>query len=671
VLGFTNYITLLLCVLAAPLTAQTSEVDSRASSALAPIEIAEDRLSGRTLDGDPEGGLPPGGLRVEMQNNHTGSISRDLSQSIGLSFARWGTDEAAQMVSLRGHDPHQTRFFINGFPVADAGGTGMDTRWLQPRWLSHAQVLPQGDPSKLWHEALGGAINLNTDFADEGNSKNSIRAVGGSFGTRALGAGIRQKTFGLQVDARLSQDNFAFRDAGGTLWDLSDDAWAERQNNGWWRVSLLPWAKLAIGSSTAKIFWLGGWEGREVPGQVGTLGSQNWAEQFHLVGLSWNSPPTDWTVDGYIRYRDSRLSNLAASRSTSFAGVPGESREFAGGLRANRLVKLTPSWKLRAILGADQQSIENRILVGNVSFAQGQKQSVMATLVLQSQWPFENNLLLPLEWNGFSPVVGRLGYSGQPARQLLLLSPRWNFVVPLAPMKLHGAAGFVQRAPGLTDLFGDSRGLSPNPALAAESAWKSEVGLSWAGRVKSGQWLVTTTSSWDENRDLLVRVSSGPNSAVVQNIGRSRIVSQELATKFTSVSGWTSEVAGQYLYSQNLSDVVYQKGRDLPFRPRIRARCDVEKRWGNWSAGYLWQWQSGFFADSVGAKSVHAFQEHSLRARYLNRALGEWIVEMNNLFDTTVVGAEILGQSVQSAPTGLAGFPYPGRRIYVTWNYDW
>lgn len=639
-----------------------------ASSELQPIEV-----EGEKTQSGAEGEIPFGGQRLEILPDQPGSLSRNLIRAPSVSFRKWGNDEAAQLLSLRGQDPSQTRLYLNGFPLGEGAGSGLDTRWLNPRWISHALILPNGDPMALLHESLGGAVDMRTAFGENRSTHpNDVGVLAGSFGTRGANGRLEQSGFGIGADVRKADDDFAYQDSAGTLWDASDDTSARRNNNAWWRGSVLPWYAGGWGPADVRAFWLGGWESRQLPGPAGATGFLQLREQFHLAAVNVEERRSGAFLRGYGRYRENQVTNAAVTRAAGLAGVPGKSREVAGGATGGFSRRWSTSGRLRALVGADRETLENEVTLVGGSTIRGKKDSIVSALAVEEEWGVDHALVVPIEWNSFNPFEGITGYEAQTAKRYVLVNPRWATSAQLFGfVGQHTMVGYFQKSPGLYDLYGDARGLLPNPSLVPERAIKAEIGWEIPLRVWGGHLSASATSSWSENFDLLARVSMGPTSTVAQNIGRSRILSEEVSALWTFESGWRWQWVAQALFTTNLSPIPYYNGQELPYRSKWRSGLDVEKQWNRFSVGYLWQWQSGFSADQMGARKVASFQEHSVRARYNHQDFGEWTLEMANIFDATTVGAEVLGQSLASSPTGLSGYPYPGRRAYVTWNYPW
>gem|GEM_PF-4579968 len=636
--------------------AETSQLD--------PIVVKEQSTS---LVDKP--GADPSEKQIYVDPNRPQSLSNALQvQSPSVSLRKWGNDEASQMLSLRGQDPTQTRLALNGFPLGD-GGSGLDTRWVQPRWLSRVRVLPNGDALGLWQESLGGAVDMRMDTNERPRS--SVGLLAGSFGSRGVGARVATDEFQAGIDARSANEDFAYFDSQGTAWNPADDKTALRNFNRWWRVSVLPRYQTRVLSHPVSLFWLGGWEGRELPGAVGTERPQKWSEQLHLVGLEVSHPSSRWTVRGFARYRSNRLTSEVATRADSFAGMPSESQEVATGGELSARLPATESLSFQTAARGWTEKLSNRSFFGQLQTLDGRKHG--ATIVPAIQWrdqgrgPVDIWLVGPVEADFLEPVSGVFGYVPQPARRFLLFSPRVSALVKLpAAIRLRAGAGRYQRSPGLYDLYGDSRGLAPNPTLINESAWKTELGLD----ADIAQWRFSATSSLSFNDDLLVRVSNGPTTSIVTNIGKSRIFSQEVSATFAD-GGWSLGATAQYLSTVNQSDTQYYTGRALPYRPKLRLAADVEKRLGKFFAGYTLQWQSAFYADQANVKRVSAFSEHSLRAGFASADWGTWNLELANLFNVTTVSSEVLGLWTRESPSGLSGFPYPGRRAYLTWVYLW
>jgi iron complex outermembrane recepter protein len=625
---------------------------------LAPVVVRAERPAGTSALTASEfnGALVPLDARGES------SLVRVLSRRAGVFVQRAGGDDGHAVIQLRGQDPVQTRFFLEGIPLTDAQTHSSQVGWFPAEAFESVDLFPEGSPAAWGADGLGGAIALH--LPEAGLSRSFLGSRIGAFGARRIFGRVAGRSpvgYSLFIDAAQAQEDFVYRDNGGTPLVSDDDSWAKRDHNAQRWASVLPQVQLwKNNSSQAQLLSFHTFRENEIPGAVGLPLQGQLQTQFHLVGARVSQkgagPLWDFTTYGWATdQRFSAASELSALQiRSSFC--------TAWGARAKVGEELsTLGWE--ASLGANfdgarLSTSQSEIVADRVVLPLG----ASARWNLTERWSIKPALL-----------AQTFIYGGAGRRQSFSFSPRLGVEwLAAAGQRWRISGGHFHRSPTLGEMYGVPSTVAANPGLVDEQAWKAEAG--WDARWASvGPWSevqMSATVSAAFARNLIVLVPNSQLSFVALNVGRSRILTSELALEGTLGRDWSLRANGALLSTQNQSESAAYQDKDLPMRPTFRGGLEAQWSQGPWRLTYSLQATGSLFADPANTKRIGEYWEHGVWGSWQPRGWGTWMVELRNITDATTVGGQDWNFNLAQNTTGLAGFPSPGRRVYVTWRYD-
>ncbi len=636
---------LLLLGFTPPAFASTSSDTAR----LPAIEVREPRAAvGR-----------PSGLATEFVGQEVlwdadseSSLSQVLGRQAAIQTSQAGGEGAQPFLQMRGQDPIQTRFYLEGVPLSDALFQNAPFYWLPVSALDRVDLFPEGNPAVLGGEGMGGAVLMHLKQL----TRESLGFRVGSFGSRRLSGSGSHQRLSLQVEWQESREDFTYRDDAGTPFTPGDDFLARRHHNGFRSLSLLPqlsqWKR---GDWHVSAFSFLSWRSNELPGALGQPLQSELRSGYQLVSarVGWNSHALTLYGSNLDQTIDSPAS-MAALQLRSSA-----SRALGG-----RYLFQSRGIQLSSGFAHDWAQL--------VSSNSGQ------TVVRQIALPVGVSTTLRLGAVDISPAIATQWVDQsddqglQPYRSLNA-SPRVGMQWAVNHhQRLRVVAGRYFRVPSLSERFGIPSRLSPNVGLKDEASFKAEAG--WDGRwfPVSGprEWSVSATASLSEGSNLILVLPNSQTLFTAQNIGSHRIASLEAGTEVRWGTDWIVRANGTYLWTENLSPFSATRGKELPVRPRVRSNADFEWRNGRLSAIYSTSLSSSVFLDTANTRSLTAVWQHDLTFAWKTRHWGSWLLELRNLTDTMVVGGSDWGMLLNQNTTGLAGFPSPGRRAYLSWRYD-
>jgi iron complex outermembrane receptor protein len=601
-----------------------------------------------------------------------------LSELPGVSVTRLGGLGALATLSLRGSSANQVEVYFDGVPLSAASGGGVDIGLIPVVDLDSVEVYRGMSPIGFGSSAIGGVVSLSSAVATDSGAR--AYAGGGSFGTEFGGVQARWTGNKLRALASVnglgSAGDFTYRNDNATGFAGSDDATSRRQNNALRQidglahvVGLLPgrrqiWGTASflhrdqgvppVGSVLAKDAALGtdrviattAYESRDDLGLGSSLRAQlysvaTWQRLDDLYGdLSGGMP--------------SQTRDLSTSSGATFAG----SKPLAAWLRvsavvAGRYERFDPSSAL-----PDAASIPP----GSRTFGAG---GAEARFVIQS---LRLAVIPSLRLEVAKDVITR------PERYRLMVADTQpaTYWLPNARLalvqwaneqiSLRANLGRYGRLPSMIERYGNTGLLLGNPNLVPESGTNADVGANWTRKSERLRLSLDGALFAVWARDIITFRPLGPYMRP-GNVGRARILGVETSASIDWRRRFRFFGQTTFTDARDQTDVSGSRGKQLPFRPRLRAYARPELR--NLALAGRWRW--GLYAD-LDVTSGNYLDSPNLvevNPRVLFGAGGQieaphWGLRLvwsaQNLANTPVVD--------------FIGYPLPGRSIFLTLQWS-
>jgi iron complex outermembrane receptor protein len=640
---------------------------------LPPLPLLMDELVVRARRADSVGYAPAFVESIPVAPASGGDLAGLLDQALGVQVRRYGGLGSFSTLSMRGSTAEQVQVFLDGVPLNQALGGGVDLGDLPLAGLERIEVYRGAVPARFGGNSLGGVVHLRTQAP--GGRRARLYAGSGSFGTRRLGASTGATWQGAEVlgllDYSASRNDFGFLDDNGTEFNASDDQWTRRRNSDFdsWRGLVkaarswdlyrlhlhsvfdlshrgLPglgnhqalhtrydtWRHLAeaelhgpfgpggrTGFRVSAFHLLQQGQYRDLLGEVGT-GTQHERQNTRSVGLR------------------TELSALLPHESllTAFALLQRET--FTPENLLQPYSRLLPSRRLGASLGAE---VEGSVLEGSV--LEGPLLRLNAGLQVEGladRFFGQKDLAPPALWprKDRGEVLGtyRVGFE-------LALAQGWS---------LKGHWGFYGRPPSFFELFGDRGAVLGNSDLKSESGLQQDIGLIYRGQGEKDRLTAELALYRHRVRRLIRFVQNSQRVSTPHNIGRAHLSGLETRFQARPLPFVGLHLSYAYQRAQNRSPFPYERGNDLPNAPRhnLDGRLRVEE--GRVAAQYLFSKESRHFLDRANLRPVPSRTVHGVE---LELALGSgmhfsW--EVRNLTANQVAD--------------LWGYPLPGRTFFLS-----
>jgi iron complex outermembrane receptor protein len=508
----------------------------------------------------------------------------------GVTTTRTGSLGSVTTLSLRGSNPDQVRYVIDGVPIAIAEGGAVDVSTLPLGDVERVEVYRGQAPLGLGESAMGGIVSITT--RTPGTPRLTARAGVGSFGARfgdaSVGGRLGRLRLYLGGHALSSVGDFPYANDNCTPQNPADDTISSRTNNdvqqadGTLRAAVdLPGRRsvnvgvIAFGrdqglpgqhcvSSQAVRFATGRgvayarYESRDDLGEGGRLGAQLFASLQR---------------DHYTDPGVFSAGPLATRDTTKQAGTVVEaSRPVAswlrlgalGGARAETFQPVneldvmpvgTPARRLAAIAGAE----------ATLHFARA-----------------DLDVIPSARFEAVSDVVtgrDRLSNEPLPAAPAITRGLPVVRVGALRPFGEHATlkanVGRYARVPSFLELYAGQGRLLGNPGLRPERGTNGDVAL----ELDAGErvHVVSRTAVFGSlSSDLIEWQRDSYGHARPDNVGAARVlgVEEELRVAFGS---WGRLVAqGTFLDARDMSDNAAHHDKQLPLRPRWQAYARPE-----------------------------------------------------------------------------------------------
>ncbi|MBX7057011.1 MAG: TonB-dependent receptor plug domain-containing protein [Leptospirales bacterium] len=613
------------------------------------------------------------------------SLGEALDGQAGLRVRRYGGEGAYETLSIRGANPNQVNFYIDGIPLNNAVSGEVNLADFNLDAFERVEVFRGGEyPGS----PIGGAVNLVTRHAG-GVSGGRLRAEGGSFGSYALAGGAwGGETLRYAASARVarSDQDYPFHNDNGTPnLNYFDDFEDQRRNAGYRSL----YATINLGFDALGAQWTAlndlSYRKNGAPGPASAqTTAANLASFRNTSGLA-----ADWRGLGLEALRlQSRL--YYTEYQTDFEDPQQEIAGPGGGSEARlqhfgwivepwlylpeyyQTIKLYLSIE-REIYHADQRNRYDQRLQ---KFPTRTRHTSLARL--EDLFEFFNarlRLTPAYEWRrtldrfqDAAQNIRNLNPIGAERRKLEYDSLRLGAALALwrgeaLRVELRGAAERGRRMPLFLELFGERGSILGNATLRPEQSRSAELGpfVQW----QQSLWLaeLSVAAFHRSVRDLILLTPNSQFSLRAENVDAADFRGLESSLRIERKESFRFYANYTYQRAINASSVAYLRGKYLPLRP-------------------LHELQSGLtllpspFEITLEATFVGAVYRDRTNEPF-SYLPGRWIY--NFVLGWSILGAaqekeELLAnfevRNVQNTRVAdLVNYPLPGRSYYASLQY--
>lgn len=628
-------------------------------------------------------------IRLEEAKERHDTLPQILERESGLRVRQFGGLGSYSTLSIRGTNPNQSRFYVDGIPFNNSQTGEVNLADLPFDNLEEVEVYRSGVPIGFAGSAIGGIVNLKT--MKPTRERTRINVGGGSFGTGRASvshSGLSDsKEMGYTVFGigEKSDQNFPFLNDNGTLFNPLDDGIVKRKNSQFERAQ-----------GTGNLFWNAwGTEFRLLADlnhrRHGVAGIGN--NQTEKTQRKYSKLTTALTTDT----KEFLWENLQLESRIYFTGFRDEffdpRSEFSSG-RPNSLTnsdnpgfQLTPTlWLLdyyqvlkfsasveREDFRRDRRNADHRVLekepVRNRRFRNLQVQDEIRL--------FESRLLIVpgVHWdeyrdtweNDISP-----GRSEQYFRKTTrFTNPRLGILWKILDggnhrLQFQANAAKQARMPMFLELFGERGQIIGNPNLDPERGENLDAGFTYRGYQGGWEWTTTTAVFRREIQDMILFIPNSQFTLQADNVDSARIDGWELSQK-VSYKNW--KLIANYTYQRaiNTSDSPALKGKYLPLRPMHEFFTSLSYRYKRWTTGVEFTYIGAVFRDRTN-EYINYLPARDIYGAFLSYVFWKNDSENSDTPEELRFNFEMKNIGDRQF-ADFVGFPLPGRMWFAGVSY--
>jgi len=585
-------------------------------------------------------------LKWDLEGPVLEDISRFRAQPI-LQPVIQGSESASPQFMIRGSEPHQNRLFIEGIPLTDPVFNS-DQLILVPSTASRIwEVYPSGPPAAFLEDGTGGAINIRV-FKPLRASEVSFQK--GSYGYQRL-AGSVPRVLGAQLDLEWTQseEDFQYSDPSGS-------SLKRRENNGFYRVSVLPqWNLIEKRQVSLRTFSVNSFQKTEIPGPTSQPMTKQLDGFFHLTGFKNNL-----SLSTQLQLENRAFWKVQKETLFDFSSQEREKSDY-----------LTLGAQSHFLWSGDNQKLKWGAAANYSKYdwvQRGERESPITSPreYQQIKIPvfFESKIQVGESGLAIQPeVLGTLEYldSKLNHNKYLGFSPRISLSQVVSEDSCWiGGAGYYFRNPSLSELMGGSENILPNPDLKREEALKLEVTYAYK------KMRLSLFSSSVAN--LIQTVFLDKSVFQSENIGRVFLKGADGNTMISLNRSVRILLGASVLQSENRSSDLLQNGKSLPLRFPLKSYVELVYNSNRWKGGVRTAFFSSSFLDKENTQKMESYFLHDLFSEMSFGVWGKVDFSVQNIFDLTLIKMDDAGQETQQALGGFNEYPSAGRRVNLRWT---
>jgi iron complex outermembrane receptor protein len=648
---------------------------------------------------------------IDLEESDTTWLTLEdvLESTPSVRVRSFGAPGSPSFLSVRGTAATHTLVVLDGVPLNDAATGFVDLSTVPVTALGKVTVIRGGHASGAGPTHPGGVVLLESLKPAPGLHGGASLTLGlYPLGPEAGGDGLKLRpardvfTFGAQRRISLWQSwfggsfgilaagaydssagDFAYLSDNGTVYDLSDDRYLARTNNGHEALSALlklTWIPDMLSQVTLGAVLSSMHDGLPGIDVLPTTRSSLSRSRLNL-SLSYRRWSEDLlalpALEASVLCRLTSLAFVDPLAEIALSGTDALSRDLLAGARlavhdlrragvvlGGSLELTWEGWRSTSRLeGPGAKVTAQRLDVG-----------LEADLTV----PLLGSLLV-LEASVSADIVHDvLGSATGETR--LYPSPRAGLAAsPLTWLRLTTSVAYAHRPPTFMELFGDGGTFRGNAELDPEHGVTADAGVDAAlpeGLAGDLELSLRAALFTSYTVDLIVFIQNSQKTMIATNVEEALMRGLELTAR-VGWTGWASAELGYTLLDPvDRSGIEPYDGLMMPNRPRHD--LFLEAHVGHWGVelSYLMDSISGGFVDRVNLDAISTRTIHTLKlgwapafAQGLSLELAWW-----NMGNAIVDRSDMLSSTGESysrrrAVTDVDGYPLPGTALFLTLAY--
>jgi outer membrane cobalamin receptor len=553
-----------------------------------------------------------------------------LDETVGVRVRTQGGFGSFTTLSIRGSTSEQVRIYLDGIPLNQAMGGGVNLATIPMSTIDQVDVYRGVIPPEFGGSGTAGVVNLTTRPATD-STRWRFGTSYGTWNTRLVhgwaSRAIGSVAASIAVDYSASDNDFPYYDDNGTSFNPDDDEWANRTNNEFGSYSVLARASSKL---TSFARWTLSYNythtNKQLPGvstahELDIDTHTEAAQHLFEANIDWTLPLMSTAyMQAYRSFRRDQFQNTKGyyafgtkftDDTTSVWGAKtGISTLYLPG---NRLA-FDVSWQ------SERYDPDDRLITDPDERARKliDRQRTQNAVYLSDEINLFDDLLT------FTATIGRMHVHSNtgPYPQVTTWSPvvmdtidasYWtrSFGQTLRPfdwMKVQVNLGRYYRIPSLSELFGDRGQQMGNETLKPETGTNRDIGVEVRLPYETGvlRNAVAEIVLFQNDVDDMITYWYVQGRGKPFNTAQARIRGMELSGRAVTTTGLSLSGSMAWQEPLNISttpDSTYY-GNDLPHHPRWQIDVSPEFTWGPIRAFYSLHWHNRFFGQPINTQAT-------------------------------------------------------------------
>jgi len=644
--------------------ATAASVAAEEIETLDPLEVtATPERTRRT--GDVELSETPAVVTVIERDRFEGrltSLGEVIEAETGVQVRRSGGLGSISEASLRGASSQQVMVYLDGLPLNQAFGGGVDLSRVSLAGVGAIEVYRGITPIQFPRASLGGAINIRTPRASDGN-RTSINAGYGSFSTVEAGLLHQGEHRGwetvLSADYLNSKNDFTFVNDNGTDFNSGDDREERRNNAQVERGGGLLKVGRRFGDDTRLDLMVTGF-GKDQglpsvdnsPDTVATLDTLEFNGNLRLSAETLADSPWNGSLRLYGGSVREDFDDSLAQIGQIATNTLDHTRRYGAQTYVERAALDST---IAAILDVSRETYDSEDQLNRRETREASRNSLETGAQASLFWFDQRLLVTP----ALRFLVNRDEF-GDPSgpRTESWWSPQVGLKYEVSSvLDLRANAGRYVRPPSFFELFGDRGFLIGNSQLEAESGVNLDLGLSY-NALSPATWLDSAefraTGFYSDVDDLIAFVFDARGVGRPVNISSARIAGLELGSTLTFPTDTLMTLNATFQNPENSSEVAVFDGKRLPGRYTTMVYLRLDQFFGRFKFYYEFLFESGLFYDRANLLPATNVNKHNVGVA---GEFGRWRLGFQ--------AENLTNQNFEQ----FNGFPTPGRAFFGTVSY--
>ena len=600
------------------------------------------------------------------------SASELLSERVGLRTKRFGGLGSYSTLSIRGSDPGQVMFYLDGVPLNDATSGEVNLENLPLENLERIEIYRGFTPARLGTSGIGGAVNLVTRKSrDYGETFASLGY--GSFDTSKVVLSRAQKIkkfdYLVYLNRTGSSGDFTFTNNMGTPENSSDDRNQKRKNND--HQSYSATIKGGYENKNIRVNLMDDFFYKEqgLPG-AGTNNIENvrleTIRNIARAGIKVSeigSAPLSLDLNCFYSINQQAYNNPDGEYIGLGNALTRKGLHHATGADAVWELSLPAAYQCLTLLTSYQYELyrsrekssytayetkwgprQHRHHVGLVLEDEIIVLEDRLRIIPQIRYEYWSQMFSGEEYGPVSSSSVNREYHHAGGQLGLKYFP-WNGIF------LKASAGNGFRAPTFTELFGDRGYITGNSSLRPETSVSVDAGCGYALEKKISaldrltvEYTFFYTLVWDR----IIMLNNSQYTMKAQNIDEAEITGHEISLGIGLFEHLDLGCNYTNMRAIDRGQIPYYRGKYLPHRPVHEVSFTARVKSTYIACGYELSYTGANFRDRYNSASLYVRQRliHSMTVEIFPYRGVTLTFEVKNMDDNTV--------------RDLAGYPLPG-----------